>query len=254
MSKRISASVCAALLTITLIMTGCGGGNGNSGIRTSGNSTSTAGEAQGVYSGTAQGGYTFEAVVLPNDKFYALHGTTSGNTFSIDGMMAGQGVSDHGTFNGTVTDYTSLPISGNLTATYVPGTTITGTITAVGVNMPFSAAAIPSFNFNTAARISDISGNWTATLLDGSSAAGTIASDGSFSATTAGCSITGKLTPDTAKNFFNASLTFGASPCLLPNQTATGVAVYFPISNGAAHQLVMAGVSGNLGTAFVATR
>jgi len=253
MSKTISASFCVIFLTVSLAITGCGGGGGTK-TDGSGDTGSTAGEAQGLYSGTTQGGNTFEAIVLPNDKFYALHGTTTGDVLYIDGMMAGQGTSDHGTFKATVTDYTSIPIPGTLTATYVPGTSITGTITGLGVSMPFSATVISSFNFNTPARISDVSGNWTAMLLDGTSADGTIASDGSFSATNAGCSITGKLTPDTAKNFFNVSLTFGASPCLIPNQTAAGVAVYYPVFNGAAHQLVMAGVSGSFGTAFVATR
>jgi hypothetical protein len=235
-------------------MTGCGGGSGGTRTEGSVDSSSTAGEAQGVYSGTSQGGNTFEAIVLPNDKFYALHGITSGGTFFMDGMMAGQGASDHGTFKATVTDYTSLPISGTLTATYVPGTSIAGTITGAGISMPFTATVMPSFNFNTAAHISDITGNWTAMLMDATSAVGTITSDGNFSAITAGCTISGKFTPDTAKNFFNVSLTFGASPCLLPNQTANGAAVYYPVPNGTTHQLVMAGVSGSFGTAIVATR
>ena len=55
----------------------------------------------------------------------------------------------------------------------------------------------------------------------------TVQSNGQFSSTTSvGCAITGTATPrPSGKNVFNISVTFGPTPCLLPNGTASGVAV-----------------------------
>ena len=41
---------------------------------TGGGGGSTTGLAQGVYSGTSSTGVTFDTIVLPNDKFYAIYG------------------------------------------------------------------------------------------------------------------------------------------------------------------------------------
>jgi phosphate/sulfate permease len=81
----------AILCSLALILTGCGSsyssGSNNGGG--GGGGTSYTGDAQGVYSGTSSNGYTFETILLPNDKFYAIYGTVSGNTFTVYGMMTG---------------------------------------------------------------------------------------------------------------------------------------------------------------------
>jgi hypothetical protein len=57
-----------------------------------------AGQAQGVFSGTTSDGNSFQSIIPPNDKFYAIYGTTnveSGN--SNDGNNRQQGDhDDHG--------------------------------------------------------------------------------------------------------------------------------------------------------------
>jgi hypothetical protein len=51
------------------------------------------------------------------------------------------------------------------------------------------------------------------------------------------------------------SLTFGASPCSLPNQTATGIAVEYLLSDGVTHQLLAGVTAGTaFGTVFAAVR
>ena len=55
------------LLMAALALVGCGNGNNNHG----GNS-STSGRAQGVYVGTTSNGLTYNAIVLPDDMFYAI--------------------------------------------------------------------------------------------------------------------------------------------------------------------------------------
>jgi hypothetical protein len=245
-----------------LILTGCGSsysGSSNGGGG-GGGGTSYAGQAQGVYSGTSSNGYAFESIVLPNDKFYALYGTVSSTSFFVDGMITGQGTSGNGTHTATVTDFfnTGTVTSGSISATDMPGSSVNGTVTenANAVTFNGTALASSSFNYNNAASVSAISGIWTGTLLDGMSTTVTINSNGSFSGTSAGCSFSGTVTADSSnKNFFDISLTFGASPCAFPNQTATGIAVYYLLSDGVTHQLVAAvAVGTSEGTVFFAQR
>src|SRR5579863_7724404 len=90
-----------SLIAITFVLVGCGGGYGisiNGGGGGGGTTTNYAGQAQGVYSGTASSGYSFESIVLPNDKFYGIYGTVTGNSFSASGMVTGQGVSGNDTY------------------------------------------------------------------------------------------------------------------------------------------------------------
>lgn len=245
---------------VFLVLVGCGGGNIGGGGTGGGN---TAGQAQGVYSGTASNGDSFESIVLPNDKFYGLYGMNSGNVFTVYGMITGQGTSNSGTYTAaSVTDfyYTGATYSGSLAASYVQGSSLNGTLnepSGVG-QITFTGSALPasSFNYNTPASLSDISGSWTGTLLDGTTTTVTINSSGTVSGSSGGCAFSGTVAADSSnKNFFDVSLTFGGAPCLLPNQTASGVGVYYLLPDGVTHQLV-AGVTVGIsaGTVFFAQR
>lgn len=249
---------------VCLMLVGCGGGGGNSSdTNTSGNTTgsqSTAGAAQGVYSGTSSNGYSFSTIVLPNDKFYGIYGTMSGNTLLLYGMVTGQGTSSSSSYTANVSDffYTGAINTGSLSASYVAGSRINGTLTE-GNSQTFSGTALPasSFNYNTAASVSAVTGAWSGTLLDGSATSVTINSNGSFAGSSSGCPLSGTVTADSSgKNFFDVSVTFGNSnSCQFPNQTATGIAVEYLLSNGITHQL-LAGVTvgTSLGTVFAAER
>jgi len=57
-----------SFVTLLLVLTACGGGGDGVG----GGSTSTVGQAQGVYSGTTSNKYSFLSIVLPNDQFYGI--------------------------------------------------------------------------------------------------------------------------------------------------------------------------------------
>lgn len=243
---------------VSLLLIGCGGSGGSYG-NGGGGGGNTAGQAQGAYSGTSSNGYTFETIVLPNDKFYAIYGTVSGNVFLIYGMLTGQGTSGSSTYTASVTDffYTGTINSGSIAATYVPGSSLNGTLTESGTNITFTGASLPAstFNFNMQASLSAISGTWTGTLMDGTATTVTI-SNGTVSGSSSGCSFSGTVAADSSnKNFFDVSLTFGGSPCALPNQTATGVGVEYLLSDGVTHQLLAAVTVGtSAGTVFVAQR
>jgi hypothetical protein len=103
--KRIITAVLVCLVTL-----GGGGGSGGSGSIPV---PSTARQAQRVFTGTASSGYTFDTII-PNDKYYAIYGTTSGNLFLGDGMLVGQGASANGSFNASVTDWTGAKFTGSL--------------------------------------------------------------------------------------------------------------------------------------------
>jgi hypothetical protein len=248
------------LCCLALMLSGCGSSYSNNGGGNSGGSTSYAGDAQGVYSGTSSNGYTFETIVLPNDKFYAIYGTVSGNTFTVFGMMTGQGTSGNGNYTASVTDffYTGAVNSGTISASYIAGTSVNGTVTEGGTATSFTGTALPAsdFNYGTAASVGAISGMWAGNLLDGISTTVTINSNGTVSGSSSGCSFTGTVTADSSnKNFFDVSLTFGSSPCTFPNQTATGVGVYYLLSDGVTHQLLAAvNVGTSFGTVFFAQR
>jgi hypothetical protein len=255
MFKRISI-----FSAVSLLLIGCGGSGGGYGGGGGGGGGSTTGQAQGAYSGTSSNGFTFETIVLPNDKFYAIYGTVSGNVFLISGMMTGQGASGSSTYTASVTDFffTGQINSGNITATYAPGSSLNGTLTENGGNVTFTGTALPpsTFNFNTQASLSAIAGTWSGSLMDGTATTVTINSNGSVGGSSSGCSFTGTVSADSSnKNFFDVSLTFGGSPCSLPNQTATGIGVDYLLSDGVRHQLLAAVTVGtSAGTVFVAVR
>jgi len=242
-----------ALFAIPLMLIACGGGgNGASGP------VNTAGQAQGVYSGTASSGFSLDTIVLPSDRFYALYGTINGTALTIDGMISGQGLSNNGAYTATVTDFNAsgAVLTGSVMASYTAGTSLNGTLSENGTTITFTGASLPAafFNFNTPASLSDVTGTWTGTLLDGSAATVTINTNGTFSGSNLGCSLSGTVTPDSSRNFFNVSLTFGASPCLLPNQTESGIAIDSLLPGGTTRQLLAAVNSTTAGTVFAAQR
>jgi uncharacterized protein YceK len=245
---------------VSLLLVGCGtnyssngGGGGSGGVN-------YAGQAQGVYSGTTSSGFNFSTIVLPNDKFYAIYGTVSGNALLLDGLVTGQGTSGSGTYTASVTDFlfTGAINSGTINASYVAGSSLNGTLAENGTAITFTATSEPtsSFNYNTSASLSAIAGTWTGTLLDGMTTTVTISSNGTVSGSSSGCSFSGTVAVDSSnKNFFDVSLTFAGSPCAFPNQTVTGIGVEYLLSDGVTHELLAAVTAGTtFGTVFAAER
>jgi hypothetical protein len=255
--KKSLLTLCLALMSLALV-------NCNSSGNSSNSNPSTPGQAQGVYVGSTSTGLAFDAIVLPNDEFYALYGNTSGNVFYVCGLATGHGASSSGKYSATENDFDycggSLAVySGNVTGTYTPGSSISGSITENGNSEGFSgsAPATSLFNYNSAASLASISGFWSGSLTDGESASVTISSSGSASGTSSsGCSFSATITPDSSnKNFFDITLTFGGAPCELPNQSASGIGVDYLLSDGVTTQLLAAVSSGSsFGIVFAAQR
>ena len=229
-----------ALSISTLV--GCGGSSQQS----ANTNTPAQTKAQGVYVGTAQntGGSNpfFEAIIFPDDRFYALYGNIVNNMFVIDGFLVAQGTSNHGQYTATdVRDYqwNGDLVHGSLSASYVPGQSISGTFNESGMSMPMTASvpATASFDFDQPASLTDLAQPWTGfNDLFGNSTTPTFGSNGTVSggiwvqASGTYCDYSGRLTPDSgSKNFFQVTVTFTSDPgvpaCSLEGQTAIGAAI-----------------------------
>lgn len=240
-------------------LAGCGGGGAAAGGEfTLGSSTTTTinnastttllmpGQAQGVYEGVASNGRYFNTLVLDNDQYYTLYGTLAGNVFSVTGLIAGRGQSSNGSFSsGDLKDFPAggTPLSGTLSATYTPGASFNGVVTRGGTAVTFSGVALAntSYVYNIPARLADVSGTWVTTALTGETVSLDIAANGTYAATSSGCNFSGTFVPRASgKNVFDFTATFGAAPCVLPNQTVTGHAITYLLGNGKRQLLVAA--------------
>lgn len=231
--KRNMIIVCAAFA-----LAACGGGGGSSEDEVLQQGT----VAQGVYKGAITGGAypAFQMLVLENGEFWAMYGTQSASTFGVAGFVQGTGVSSGGAFTSTnMKDFGYAPaVGGNLNAAYnASAGTISGTLTALGNTVSFSGAPNSGslYNYDAAASLGTLSGNWTLTsLMSGETISLSVGPSGALTAhSSLGCSMSGSAAPrPSGKNVFNISLTFGASPCRLAGQTATGIALAYPLANG----------------------
>ena len=224
-----------------------------------------AGSAEGVYGGALTGSTSsaFQMLVLENDEIWTLYGTQTATAFSVTGFLQGQGQSNNGTYSASnLRDFGFNPaLSGTATATYNSSSkTISGTATfpgAAAVDFGGGPVSGSLYNYNTAAAVSTVAGSWALTSLSGEGITLNVASGGTYTASSSlGCSFTGTLVPRASgKNVFNVSFSFGPSPCALPNQAASGVAVAYPLANGRT-QLIVAGANAarTIGTAAFGTR
>jgi hypothetical protein len=214
---------------------------------------STPGEAQGVYAGTYSWNQAFYAIVLPDDMFYSIEGSVAadGSMSHVYRLVSGPGKSNSGKYTAGLTAFLAENVSFGLTlnATYVPATSLTGTMTPPATS-ELTATLLPvsQFDFNSPANLSHISGSWTGIplqeMLTGQPVIGTveISSIGEITLITSvptGCSYSGTVTPDSKKNFFKVTITFGPAPCEPPNQTISGLAIEMLLTNGATRQLLI---------------
>jgi hypothetical protein len=253
--------VFVALISALLVACGNGGSNGFG----SGSEPAPVGTAQGVFMGTSVAGSTtstFEAIILPDDRFFAIYGPDAGKgdgSFIVDGFITGQGKSADGTTYtvATLTDYyLGHPNPGILAGTFAAGKSVKGTITEGGLTSNFTGTpmAASAFNYNTPASLTALTGTWTGGTIDDTlTSTVTATSNGDFTGGFTGCSFSGTAVPDTKKNFFTASMKFTGSGCLLNGQTVPAVAVVSTLSSGKS-QLLVAITAPTYGTVYIGTK
>ncbi|MDR2451827.1 MAG: hypothetical protein LBE85_08700 [Candidatus Accumulibacter sp.] len=254
----------AVSVICSLILLSCGGGGGDSSEPPVTPEPPVAPEekAEGAYEGTSSTGYYFNTLVLENDEFYTLYGIQSGDVFGVLGFVHGNGSSSNGVLTApNVKDFSwddYSGVSGSLTAAFTPNVSFNGTLVEGATTITLSGTAIDNsiYAYDTAATLSHLTGAWYLTGLQGDELTMNVASDGSFTAITEGCSISGTFAPRASgKNVFNFSMTFGGSPCIFPNQSATGIAIEYTLVTGM-RQLLIAGTNSSqtAGSAFFGTR
>lgn len=227
----------------------CGGDGASSSPTTT--TTTSFGSPEGVYAGTTSSTTSpnFQMLVLENNDVWTLYGTQSSSQFLVRGFIQAIGNASGGNYASTVAnDFSASGVVGNgaVSATYNnTAGTISGAASITGSgSVSFSGGPISSstYNYNTAALISSIQGAWSLSAITGESLSINIASTGSFTALSGlGCNFSGTISPrSSGKNVFNVAMTFGSSPCALPGQSATGIALSYPVTGGR-NQLLIAG-------------
>jgi hypothetical protein len=232
----VLALACASALAA------CGGGGGGS------DTPPFIPSAEGAYTGTLTGSTTykaFELLVLENGDFWSLYGTQGSSSFSVAGFLQGSGTTGSSTFvSANSKDFGSAPaISVPTNATFdATAKTISGTLAAPTGTVGFSGGPLPAsiYNYGTAASLATVTGTWATTSLTGERVNVTVAASGTFTASSAsGCNFSGTVAPRASgKNVFNVALTFGASPCALAGQAATGIALAYPTGSGSTQLIV----------------
>jgi len=230
------SSLCLLVLSGTLAACG-GGGASDSESPSPGSGPS----AEGVYGGTLTNSDAshFQALVLEDDDFWAIYGEDLGSIFYVYGFVRGQGASNNGSFTAnSVKDFGFSPaVSGSLTGNYNAGAgTMSGSVAyGSGDHLQFSGGQVAGslYDYDSPASMSLITGSWSAMSAFSDNVSINVTSGGSLTVVDSGCTGTGTISPrPSGKNVFNVTVTFGGSPCLLPGQTASGIAIAYPLSTG----------------------
>lgn len=201
--------------------------------------------AQGMYAGKlTASGRLFNSLVLENGQYWGFYGTGTSGALAPTGFVQGNGSSSAGTFSAAdLKDFGPNPASqGSLTAQYASLASLNGTITVPNTSLPFSGAGIAeaTYRYNTPANLAELKGSQRMAGTLGHHVM-EVSADGTFSATTALCTYSGKFSPRaTGKNVFDVSWTFGAGTCPLQGQSATGVAFSYAAAAGGTRGLIVA--------------
>lgn len=238
MKYQARHSLLMAVVAATL--TACGGGGDDP-------APVSTDRPEGVFGGKLTGSTSsdFQMLVLENGELWSLYGVETPTTFGVAGFVQGTiGATGTSFSSSNARDYGFVPaLVGSAAGTFNKAAgTISGTVSAGPQSVSFTGGPIAGslYNYNSPASIAAVSGSWTLDSLAGDTIFLTVQGNGNLSATTtSGCNFTGAVTPRASgKNVFDAAVTFGPSPCALPNQSASGIAVAYPISGGQTQLLV----------------
>jgi hypothetical protein len=215
----------AAISFSVLILSACGGGGGGGGSGGGASTPTSAGTAEGLWTGTTSNGYGVSLLVLENAETWGIY--YSGNTIwgSLYGTSTGSGT----VFSATGTDFyfaTRESVQGTLSGTVNAGVSISATSSGSGL----TANLIYNNSYNTPASLATIAGRYTGWGITRDTLAQTlsfqVSSAGVITGAVPGCSVSGTILPRASgKNVFNVSTTFTGNLCALGSgTTTTGIA------------------------------
>lgn len=255
-----SKSGSVATFLVAGLLAGCGGGSSDT------VSQDSIARAEGVYSGTVSNGLSadlaFNAIVLPSDQVWVISGPKGSDGIDyVSNLLIGDGTSTSGSFsaaNARLYGTSGMIGAAVMSASYVTGKSLSGTITSVSRSQSFAGTTLvnSAYSYKTPPSLAEISGSWTGNTLDGSSGSISITSGGQLSGSMSGCAINGTIQPYFAgNNVFEVKLQFGSAPCAYAGASASGIAVSYALGGGK-RQLILGGETQNklAATVFLATR
>lgn len=208
------------LTSVVLALSACGGGGGDS--------APSVNTAEGIWSGPVSTGYDVSLAVLENGEAWGVY--SSGNV--IYGALYGTATGSGTTFSASGTDFNFL------TNTTSNGT-FSGTVAqknSINATSGGGATIALSYNstYDTAASLASLAGTYSYDGRTGAYSVNpgmvTINSNGAFSLSDSGCTVTGQLTPRASgKNIYNSTMSF-VGTCVFPTGTSTSGVAYLDTS------------------------
>lgn len=227
MNTRLTLALAMALAAT---LAACGGG----GSSDDSSGTAASGNLSGLWQGTAQ-----SVLITESGELWAIQQSGTGY-----GLAQGSVTRTRNSVSGTVLSYPVGFAVSSAVAGSVSGNTLTGTLSNGYLSATFSGTT--SAYHLSAPLLTRVAGTYA--LHSGGQL--TVSASGTVAGTDEGCSFTGTVTPDSGgRNYYRVTVSFGASPCLFPNATGSGVVV--PVSDNLAYVGL---VSGQAGLAYALTR
>lgn len=252
-------------LALTIALAACGGGS----------ETTTGGSsAAALWVGTTSDGAAFNALVLPDNSFWALYGQPrAGGGMRAFGALTGQGtvsVTSGYAFNssdpvGVLFDPSKGPsalsnaVGSDMAATFVPGVSIQGKVkTPLNAALAYSGVIPPAtqYRYSDTPTIASVAGRWDGNALNQAAAFIDVGNDGRFTGAVGTCTYSGALSAHpSGVNVFASQLTLGPAPCSVPGLVLNGVALAYKVASGKT-ELIVAGLTStrSTGTVFYAQR
>ncbi len=252
MNKLAWCGTAAAVFTLV----GCGGGGGGSAT-----SPTPVAKAEGVYAGTIAGNGTtgvFSSVILEDDSIWAIYGVAgAGGSTIVQGFVAASGSSNNGTYTATGKDFgfTGGVLNTTATATYIPGVSISGSV-STGGSFSGTTANATGYTYNTPFQTANLVGTWSGSSLFGQAVTMSIASNGSYTANIGGCPGSGTITArDSGKNIANITYAHNSALCNPRTLSGSGIGVLSTLSNGRQQLIgVVTTTDKSVGTAVFVTK
>jgi hypothetical protein len=225
MLARTKLITAAAALSVAALLAGCGGGDDNSGPSTGG------------WVGTTTSNRDLTAVVLSDGGYFLMYSAV-GDASTVGGVVQGTAAISGDAF--TSSDALDFNVEG---AGAKPGAVAASLHPWDKFDGAFTPTSGTALSFQTRFDVVKTAGGPTLAQLAGAytgnagffagirPAVFTVTATGAVSSSINGCAITGTATPRTDINGYDLNIAFGASPCLIPGLSFTGIA-YVRQDNG----------------------
>lgn len=218
--------------------------------------------AEGLWTGTTSSGYELNSLILENNEFWNIVGTTINNVFYAVAFDRGAASVNANSYSSFFKEYTATSSAlGYSIGTVTTNTKISGTVTTAygtttqNTTISMVPPSVSLYDYNKSADINDVIGSWNGSFLSGNSGIVQVLSNGEVTGVANGCSFSGSFSPRTSgKNAFDFTLVNGTG-CVSPGFKTSGIAISYITTSGK-RQLIAAGTNdaNTIGNLFFAQR